>query len=57
MQKKGKIQIPDTVVFETIRNEKGGGTLIACKKDLKPKLVEDYDDEFELLVVEIKLKD
>ena len=37
--------IPDMVVFETIRNEKGGGTLIACHKDLKPKLVEEYDDE------------
>ena len=48
--------IPDMVIFEAIRNTKGGGTLVACYKDLNPKLIEEYDDEFELLVVEIKLK-
>ena len=55
-RRKGKIQIPDMVVFEAIRSAKGGGTLVACHKDLKPKLVEEYEDEFELLVVEIKVK-
>ena len=44
------------VVFEAIRSLKGGGTLVACHKDLKPKLVEEYEDEFELLVVEIEVK-
>ena len=42
------------MVFETIRRKKGGGTLVAIDKDLKPKFVEEYDDEFELLVVEIE---
>ena len=55
-RRKGKIQIPDMVVFEAIRSAKGGGTLVACHKDLKPKLVEEYEDEFKLLVVEIKVK-
>ena len=55
-RRKGKIMIPDMVIFEAIRNVKGGGTLVACHKDLNPKLVEEYDDELELLVVEIKLK-
>ena len=55
-RRKGKIMIPDMVIFETIRHAKGGGTLVACHKDLNPKLIEEYDDEFELPVVEIKLK-
>ena len=53
---KGKIQFCDMIVFEAIRKTKGGGTLIACKKELNPKLIEQYEDEFELLVVEIELK-
>ena len=53
-RRKGKIQIDDFVIFEAIRKAKGGGTLIACHEDLKPKLIEEYEDDFELLVVEIK---
>ena len=45
------------VVFEAIRAKKGGGTLIAIHEDLNPKLVEEYNDEFELLVVEINTED
>ena len=52
--KKGKIQIPNFLVFEDIRPKKGGGTLIAVHEDLEPKLIEEYDSEFELLVLEIE---
>ena len=56
-KRKGKILIDDHIVFEAIRKAKGGGTLIAGHKDLNPKLIVQYEEEFELLVVEIELKD
>ena len=56
-RRKGRIQIPDMVVFEAVRKAKGGGTLIASHKSLNPRLVESYEEEFELLVVEIEVKD
>ena len=52
-RRKGRIQFEDMVVFEAIRAKKGGGTLCAIHKDLSPKLVEEYNDPFELLVVEL----
>ena len=53
---KGIFQIHSMVVFEAIRKKKGGGTLMAVHKDLKPKLIEEYSAEFELLVVEVVVK-
>ena len=51
---KGKIRMNSKlVVFEAIRKRKGGGTLIAVHEDLNPKLIEEYCDEFEILVVQI----
>ena len=41
-------------IFESIRNKVKGGTAIGIKADLKPVLIEEYSDQFELLVVEIK---
>ena len=54
---KGRFQMPNFVVFEAIRKKKGGGTIIAIHEDLTPKLVEEYNEEFELLVVEVKTKE
>ena len=55
---KGKIPMDNHfVVFEAIRKKKGGGTLLAIHEDLNPKLIEEYNDEFELLVVEINTKE
>ena len=53
---KGRIQIEDHIVFKAIRKAKGGGTLIPGHDNLNPKLIEQYKDEFELLVIEIELK-
>ena len=54
-REKGKIKLDKQfVIFEAIRTKKGGGTAIAAHEDLKPKLIEEYSDEFELLVLEIK---
>ena len=56
-RRKGKIQVPEMEVFEAIRIAKGGGTLIASHKSLDPRLVELYEDKFELIVVELELRE
>ena len=43
------------VVFEAIRPSKNGGTLCAIHEDLNPKLIEEYNDPFDLLLVEIEV--
>ena len=49
---KGQIIMNDSfVVFEAIRTAKHGGTMCAIHEDLSPKLIEDYNEQFELLVV------
>ena len=53
-QTKGKIAMDGFVVFEAIRNKKGGGTMCAVHEEFSPKLVNEYSDDFELLVVEMK---
>jgi exonuclease III len=55
---KGKVKLDKNfVTFEAIRTKKGGGTALAIHEDLKPKLIQEYSDEFELLVVQIKTED
>ena len=49
---KGKIQIENFVIFEAIRKVKGGGTMIAIHECMKPKLIEEYSENFELIVVD-----
>ena len=38
-RRKGRIQMDNMVVFESIRSKKGGGTICAIHQDLNPKLV------------------
>ena len=47
----GLIQMTNMVVFEAIQTKKGGGTMCAVREELNPKLIEEYNDPFELLVV------
>ena len=55
--RKGKIVMPNYfVIFEAIRPAKNGGTLCAIHENLNPKLIEEYSDSFELLVVEIEVQ-
>ena len=55
---KGKIQMDASfVVFEAIRQKKCGGIMIAIHQDLNPKLIEEHNEEFELLVVEIETEE
>ena len=57
-KRKGKITMPrQFVLFEAIRQAKNGGTLCAIHEDLNTKLIEEYSEPFELLVVEIELQD
>ena len=56
MPKKGKVLIEDFEIFETIRTGKiKGGTMIGAHKGLKPVLISDLNDPFEVLVIEIEL--
>ena len=52
---KGKVKIEGFEIFESIRKKVKGGTMIGAHKGLKPVLISEYNDEFELLVVEISI--
>ena len=52
--KKGKLKIENFSIFEAIRSKHNGGTVIGVHNSLKPMLIEEYSDDFELLVVEIE---
>ena len=54
-RKKGALRINDFEIFEAIRKKPGGGTLIGVHKALNPVLIEEYHDDFELIVVEVKI--
>ena len=55
--RKGRVKLPNTfVVFEAIRPAKHGGTMCAVQEDMNPKLIEEYNDPFEMLVVEIEVQ-
>ena len=56
-KRKGRLnsKFADFQIFESIRNKQKGGTLIGVHKSLSPILIEEYSEEFELLVVEIQL--
>ena len=56
--KKGRCVVKDFDIFEAIRKGKQkGGTMIGVHKALKPVLINELNDPFELLVVEIKIGD
>ena len=56
--RKGKIKMPaGFVIFEAIRKAKQGGTMCAISQDLKPNLIEEYNNPFELLVVEVEVEE
>ena len=57
LKKKGKITIDGWELFEAMRKKEFGGTMIRVNKALDPVLIEEYCDEFELLVVEANIGD
>ena len=56
-KRKGKLnyKFPEFQIFEAIRIKQKGGTAIGAHKSLEPVLIEEYSEEFELIVVEIKM--
>ena len=56
--KKGKFNMDKYIIFEAIQKSKiKVGSMLGVHVDLKPMLVKEYCDEFELLVVEISSGD
>ena len=51
--RKGMLKLENYEVFESIRGKKHGGSLIEVHKSLEPVLIDEYSDDFELIVVEI----
>ena len=55
-EKKGKFRVEGFEVFESIRkNKKDGGTLIGVHNALQPVLIQEYSEQFELIVVEVNI--
>ena len=56
-KRKGRLnaKFPDFQLFEAIRKKQKGGTLIGAHKSLDPILVEEYSEDFELLVIEVRI--
>ena len=56
--KKGKLKVKDFHIFESIRkNKEKGGSMLGVHVALQPVLVQEYNDIFELIVVEVKIGD
>ena len=56
--KKLKFEIEKNVIFEAIRKCKAkGGSMLGVHVDLKPILIQEYADTFELIVVEVQAGD
>ena len=58
-RRKGRLndKLGDFEIFEAIRKKQKGGTLIAVHKGLDPVLIQEFSEDFELLVVEVNLGD
>ena len=56
-KKKGKFPYEDFIVVEAIRtNKEKGGTMVGIHKYFEPVLIEEYEETFELLVIEIRVE-
>ena len=57
-RKKERFRLKDYHVFESIRkNKEKGGSMLGIHVGLKPVLIQEYNDTFELIVVEVKVAD
>ena len=56
-RKKGKLSIENWEIFDSIGSKASGGSMLGAQKALNPILVEEYNEEFELLVVEANIND
>ena len=51
----GKFALENFTIFEVIRKKEGGGSMLGVHVSLKPVLISEYSDTFELLVIEVKV--
>ena len=51
--KEGKIQVEGYEIFESIRKKEKGGSVLGIHNALNPTLVSKYENEFELICVEV----
>ena len=56
LSRKGMVKLENFEIFEAIRKKHNGGTMIGVNKALEPLLIKEYNEEFELIVVEINIK-
>ena len=56
LSRKGMLKLENFEIFEAIRKKHNGGTMIGVNRALEPALIKDYNEEFELIVVEIKIQ-
>ena len=54
LRKKGKHKLDNYELFESKRSQVGGGSLLGVHQSLNPVLINVYENEFELIVVEAK---
>ena len=54
--RKGMLKIDNYEIFEAIRKKYNGGTILGVNKALNPLLIKDYNEDFELIVVEVKIR-
>ena len=54
-KKKGTFKMNEFEIFEAIRTKEKGGTMVGIHKALNPVLINEYEKEFELLIVEFEI--
>ena len=53
---RGRLKVDNFIIFESIRkNKEKGGSILGIHKSLEPVLIEEYSENFELIVAEIKV--
>ena len=55
LKSKGKFALENFDIFESFRDKEGGGSMIGVHSSLKSTLIEEYNGDFELIVVEVDL--
>ena len=56
LTKKASLKLDNYEIFEAIRKKSKGGSMIGAHKALKPVLIKEHSDEYELIVIEIKIR-
>ena len=56
LTKKASLKLDNYEIFEAIRKKSKGGSMIGAHKALKPVLIKEHSDEYELIVIEIKVR-